>query len=291
MADRYNLHPGVPTIDTLIDWAALPAAGAWSTDELRSGARQRLTLGVAYQEGEQGLGGAVDVRIRWSPYIDTDSVPTDIAEWYPLSVLEIGPVTAGATPTAIIQDGIITYTPTSGDAESFTIDIPVPEFVQRFEVSIREAGDTDAPGECSVVYALSDRGGHGDGLMRQVQDTVQISGTIDVNVTNGTLTVEGTVTGESAAGTPALYHVELTSADTEYDQALPANTKRIALQCRDDADVRMAFVTGKVAGPTEPYLTIKSGYSYDSGRINLASGTVYLASSTAGVDVELEVWS
>ena len=98
---------------------------------------------------------------------------------------------------------------------------------------------------------------------------------------------------ESAAisVSPTVYNVTLTVADTEYSQALPANTKDFRFRCRTLYDVRYAFVTGKVAGPAAPYLTLPAGSDYVSDLNNLPTITLYLASSQAGVVVELECWT
>ena len=89
-----------------------------------------------------------------------------------------------------------------------------------------------------------------------------------------------------------LYNLPLTSANTEYSQALPEDTKWFEFQCRTAADVRFAFVTGLVAGSTEPYITLKSGQSYDSGELYTASKpTLFCASGSAGVVVEIIAWT
>ena len=87
--------------------------------------------------------------------------------------------------------------------------------------------------------------------------------------------------------TPTLYNVTLTNADTEYSQAL-ASCKGIEFQARTAVDIRFAFVTGKVATPTAPYMTLKSGqwYYFDG-----SPTTLYLASATAGTVVEIILWS
>ena len=92
------------------------------------------------------------------------------------------------------------------------------------------------------------------------------------------------------ATTPTVYNVTLTNANTEYSQALPVNTKELRFRCRTLYDVRFAWVTGKVATPTEPYLTLPAGSDYWSDRNDLSSQTLFFASSTAGVVCELEVW-
>lgn len=93
------------------------------------------------------------------------------------------------------------------------------------------------------------------------------------------------------ATTPTEYNVTLTSADTQYSQALPANTKEFRFRCRTIFDVRYSFTTGKVATPTTPYFTLPAGSDYFSDKNDLSSKTLYLASSEAGVIVELETWA
>lgn len=90
---------------------------------------------------------------------------------------------------------------------------------------------------------------------------------------------------------PTIYNVALTSADTEYSQALPAGTTRFEVRLRDSATFRLAFVTGKVATPTEPYLTIPADGKY--GEIGLdarRSYTLYLASPVGSKTAEISCW-
>lgn len=83
-----------------------------------------------------------------------------------------------------------------------------------------------------------------------------------------------------------------TVADTEYEIALPAGCQHFSIQCRTAFDVRFAFVTGKVATPTAPYLTLKSGQTYTSPeKMSLPTGkSLFVASSQAGVVVEVLPW-
>ncbi len=62
-----------------------------------------------------------------------------------------------------------------------------------------------------------------------------------------------------AAFAPTLYNVAITTQDTEYSQVLPADVRVIKVKCRTAADIRFAWVTGKVAASTAPFWTIKSG--------------------------------
>ena len=90
--------------------------------------------------------------------------------------------------------------------------------------------------------------------------------------------------------TPTLYNITLTLADTEYSQALPAGTRSIRFMARTAAAVRFAFVTGKVATPTAPYMTLPASSGYAQEHI-YTGATLYFASASAGTVVELEVWS
>ena len=100
-----------------------------------------------------------------------------------------------------------------------------------------------------------------------------------------------TNTADKRPTTPAIYNVTMASADTEYSQALPTGTKRFAIHLQDWTVFRLAFVTGKVATPTAPYLSIPaSGEHYQEG-INVSSLTLYFASDVASKTAEIEVWT
>lgn len=86
------------------------------------------------------------------------------------------------------------------------------------------------------------------------------------------------------------YNIDLTSANTEYSQALSANTRAIEFTNRASNDLRFAFTTGKVAGPTAEYFTLRAGQYYYKENLNLSSKTIYFASANAGDDVELLTW-
>jgi len=95
----------------------------------------------------------------------------------------------------------------------------------------------------------------------------------------------------SRATTVTIYNIGLTAEDTEYSQALPDSTKAITFQCRTDYDIRFAFVTGKVATLTAPYMTLKMGQNYFEDNLNLTSKTLYLACATAAQIVEIICFS
>ena len=100
-----------------------------------------------------------------------------------------------------------------------------------------------------------------------------------------------TALGIPTSTTITEYAVTLTNANTEYSQALPANTKMVQFRCRGLYDVRYSFTTGKVATPTNPYQTLLAGLSAHDDKLNLSSKTLYLACSTAGQVVEMTVYT
>ncbi len=108
----------------------------------------------------------------------------------------------------------------------------------------------------------------------------------DVDVGSGNpIPVIGNIT------TPAVYNVTMTDADTEYSQALPANTQRFSLQCLTNFDIRFAFVTGKVAGPAAPYALVRAGMNYFEEQLDLTSTTLYIASPDVAKVAEIIAWS
>lgn len=93
------------------------------------------------------------------------------------------------------------------------------------------------------------------------------------------------------ATTEAEYNITCTNVNTEYSQALPANTRSFEFQNRSGNALRWSFTTGKVATPTAPYNTLKAGGVEFKEGVNLTSKTLYFASATAGDIVELVVYT
>ena len=88
----------------------------------------------------------------------------------------------------------------------------------------------------------------------------------------------------------------MTLADTEYTQELPENTKGFIIHTRDETIFRLAFETGHVATPTEPYFTVVATKAFSTGDIfNYTVGgnrlTLYFASTNAGKVIELIYWT
>jgi len=86
-----------------------------------------------------------------------------------------------------------------------------------------------------------------------------------------------------------VYNVTMTDADTEYSQAL-TNVESLMFQCREEYDMRYAFVSGKVATPTTPWMTLKSGAVYSENFYDGAVDfTLYFASDETGKIAEIEI--
>jgi len=79
------------------------------------------------------------------------------------------------------------------------------------------------------------------------------------------------------------------TANFEYSQILPDHTKFLELYFREGADqeVRIAFVTGKVADPVEPYRTLKHEIPYRLENLDLVDTSLYWAGSATGIDLEI----
>ena len=90
------------------------------------------------------------------------------------------------------------------------------------------------------------------------------------------------------SGSPVIYNLTLTNADTEYAQVLPAKTIKYALQCRTANDVKLSFVSGESGSK---FITIHSGKSFSQVLVQDSLPTLYLQSGTAGVVVEIIVWA
>lgn len=91
---------------------------------------------------------------------------------------------------------------------------------------------------------------------------------------------------------PTVVTLSMPTADTEYSYTLPDNTRKFEIQLRQAQACRFAFETGKVAGSTDPYRTLKSGDKHSSPeKLAMSDQTIYAASSTASVHLEILVWS
>lgn len=111
-----------------------------------------------------------------------------------------------------------------------------------------------------------------------------------VDIGGGKYAMAVSVALPGSLSTPTLYAVAMAGADTEYSQALPANTKKFTIKLRDGTGFRLAFVTGKVATPVDPYFTVDPGLGYSEDGLRLAATTLYFASDVAGKTAEIIAW-
>lgn len=95
-------------------------------------------------------------------------------------------------------------------------------------------------------------------------------------------------------GSPKITNLTLTAADTEYSHEFSSGCKEFSFQARTAVDVRFAFAADKVATPTAPYGTLKSGQPYSLGDMKISYGselTLYAATEVAGTVLEIVEWT
>ena len=93
--------------------------------------------------------------------------------------------------------------------------------------------------------------------------------------------------------TPLIYNVSMVAANTEYSQALPANTKKYMVHLRDEAYVfDLAFAIGLVRPGTGVCIRVPVGCRYESPEVLIGTApTVYFSCQTAAQVAEIEVWT
>lgn len=83
-----------------------------------------------------------------------------------------------------------------------------------------------------------------------------------------------------------IYNISVVNADTEYSQALPANTKRFLLRSRNGYQLKLSYDSGE-SGTL--FVTLNGGCVYED--INFYSlQTLYFQSPVAGGIVEVVVF-
>lgn len=92
------------------------------------------------------------------------------------------------------------------------------------------------------------------------------------------------------ASTPIIFNLQLGATATEYSYVIPNDCVKLRFQNRNNNTVRYAFVTQKVAGSVEPYMTLKAGGVYETINADIEGKTLHVA-GTAGDVVEIEVWT
>lgn len=92
---------------------------------------------------------------------------------------------------------------------------------------------------------------------------------------------------------PRIINKTMNVADTEYEIALPAKTKKFTIHMRQtDTAFRLSFERGRVATPKESYFTVPAKGSYWEDNLDLDEiFYIYVACSTEGKTIEAIVWS
>lgn len=88
--------------------------------------------------------------------------------------------------------------------------------------------------------------------------------------------------------TPTIYNVITVLANTEYSQALPADTKEFLLRCRVNAVTKFAFIATQ-SGTN--YIEVPVGTSFSQTGVKLTGITIYFQTNVPGATVELLVWT
>lgn len=102
-------------------------------------------------------------------------------------------------------------------------------------------------------------------------------------IADASVAIIGSISGTKATSIIP-YNITMTLANTEYSQLLPAGTKSFSISFRDGLStekMRIAFVTGKVAGSVSPYQEITGDSIYFEEGLNLTGVTIYFACSAA----------
>lgn len=84
-----------------------------------------------------------------------------------------------------------------------------------------------------------------------------------------------------------IFNIILPSANTEYTQALPPDTKAFILKARGLAPMNLAYTSGDTGAL---YVSVPAGTTYEDIHF-YASQSLYFQSSTAGVTLELVAYS
>lgn len=106
---------------------------------------------------------------------------------------------------------------------------------------------------------------------------------LDVNIINDSIDIE-----LSGAGTPTIYNVTSPgTANTEFSQALSANTKQFMIRVRGNAKLQFSFASG-TSGSN--FITIPPGSNYHAEGVDVASATIYMQANKASQTIEILEW-
>jgi hypothetical protein len=102
---------------------------------------------------------------------------------------------------------------------------------------------------------------------------INADGSIDVNV--------GAVTN------PSINNFNIPMANTEYNFAFPAGTKRFLIRCRNSSILKFSYISGQ-SGTV--YVTVPAGSSYSEENLSVAP-TIYFQSSKPTEVLEILSWA
>jgi hypothetical protein len=91
---------------------------------------------------------------------------------------------------------------------------------------------------------------------------------------------------------PLIQNIQIAQADHEYSVAIPNGCKAFSFSIQDGLSTknfRVAYVSGKVATPTRPYLKYPANGEYYEPHPNLYNATLYFASNATGY-AQLLTW-
>ena len=100
--------------------------------------------------------------------------------------------------------------------------------------------------------------------------------------------------GNIISVTPIIYNVTLTTAATEYSQLLPNGCTKFSVSILAGVSTdnfRIAFVPGKVATPTAPFLELTNDKEYKVDGLFVNGLTIFLASSATAAVAQIIAWT
>lgn len=116
----------------------------------------------------------------------------------------------------------------------------------------------------------------GDGVDLVSTTTIGSDVGLDVNVIN-----------TSIAGSPTIANVSAPISGTEYNFAIPANTKRILIRSRERGRIQFAYIATQ-SGTN--FITVPVGCTKTIDGIQSTGSTLYFQSSKNGDTLEIEYW-
>jgi len=91
---------------------------------------------------------------------------------------------------------------------------------------------------------------------------------------------------------PTVKVIDIADANTEYKYEFEEGVQKLLFHMRDATDLRYAFEGGKVAGSTDPYMTLKANSDFNEDNLDIPTGTtIYFSAAAGSKKVELLYWT